>query len=161
MNTAVCGGVPSFSWLAVARRHPLGGVQELVPGAQLDAGPAGLLAGRPLRCVDRRPAGVLDDPHAPFGEQLVDGDGGRVRLRLEPARRGIYGGAVGYVSYTGNMDMAIAIRTLLTRGDTIHVQAGAGIVADSQPADEYVECVNKAGAVVAAVEMARRGLGGG
>src|SRR5262249_22477466 len=63
---------------------------------------------------------------------------------LEPHRRGIYGGAVGYVSYTGNMDLAIAIRTLVTRGDAIHVQAGAGIVADSEPAREHEECVNKA-----------------
>ena len=99
------------------------------------------------------PAGTLSGAPKIRAMQIIE--------ELEPARRGIYGGAVGYVSYTGNMDMAIAIRTLLTRGDTIHVQAGAGIVADSQPADEYVECVNKAGAVVAAVEMARRGLGGG
>ena len=75
---------------------------------------------------------------------------------LEPARRGIYGGAVGYLSYSGNADLAIAIRTLVTRGDTIHVQAGAGIVADSQPALEHKECVNKARAVLQAVEMARR-----
>ena len=53
---------------------------------------------------------------------------------LEPSRRGIYGGAVGYVRYTGNLDLAIAIRTLVTQGDTIYVQAGAGIVADSVPA---------------------------
>ncbi len=78
---------------------------------------------------------------------------------LEPARRGIYGGAVGYLSYTGNADLAIAIRTLVTRGDTIHVQAGAGIVADSVPADEHLECVNKARAVLSAVEVARRGAG--
>jgi anthranilate synthase component 1 len=75
---------------------------------------------------------------------------------LEIARRGIYGGAVGYLSYTGNMDLSIAIRTLVTKGDTIHVQAGAGIVADSVPGEEYRECVNKAGAVVSAVEVARR-----
>ena len=74
---------------------------------------------------------------------------------LEPARRGIYGGAVGYLSYSGNADLAIAIRTLVTRGDTIHVQAGAGIVADSQPELEHEECVNKARAVIQAVEMAR------
>ena len=78
---------------------------------------------------------------------------------LEPSRRGIYGGAVGYVSYTGNVDLAIAIRTLVTLGDTIHVQAGAGIVADSVPADEHLECVNKARAVLSAVEVARRGAG--
>jgi anthranilate synthase component I len=74
---------------------------------------------------------------------------------LEPARRGIYGGAVGYLSYAGNADLAIAIRTLVTRGDTIHVQAGAGIVADSVPAAEHQECVSKARAVIQAVEMAR------
>jgi anthranilate synthase component 1 len=77
---------------------------------------------------------------------------------MEPARRGIYGGAVGYISYTGNVDLAIAIRTLVTTGDTIHVQAGAGIVADSVPDAEYAECVNKARTVVNAVEVARRGL---
>jgi anthranilate synthase component 1 len=79
---------------------------------------------------------------------------------LEPARRGIYGGAVGYVSYSGNVDLAIAIRTLVTRGDTIHVQAGAGIVADSRPDAEHAECVSKARAVVSAVEIARRGMTG-
>ncbi len=79
---------------------------------------------------------------------------------LEPSRRGIYGGAVGYISYAGNLDLAIAIRTLVTLGDTINVQAGAGIVADSVPADEHAECVNKARAVVTAVEIARRGSAG-
>ena len=76
---------------------------------------------------------------------------------LEPSRRGIYGGAVGYISYTGNVDLAIAIRTLVTKNDTIHVQAGAGIVADSRPEAEHQECVNKARAVLSAVEMAGRG----
>ena len=75
---------------------------------------------------------------------------------LEPARRGIYGGAVGYISYTGNMDLAIAIRTLVAKQDTIYVQAGAGVVADSIPALEFKECANKARAVVGAVEVARR-----
>ena len=75
---------------------------------------------------------------------------------LEPSRRGVYGGAVGYLSYTGNMDLSIAIRTLVTAGDTIHVQAGAGIVADSKPEAEYDECVNKARAVVRAVELVRQ-----
>jgi anthranilate synthase component 1 len=76
---------------------------------------------------------------------------------MEPSRRGIYGGAVGYVSYTGNLDLAIAIRTLVTKGDTIYVQAGAGIVAGSVPAAEFDETVSKARAVISAVEMARRG----
>jgi anthranilate synthase component 1 len=73
---------------------------------------------------------------------------------LEPTRRGIYGGAVGYLSFGGNMDLAIAIRTLLTRGERVYVQAGAGIVAGSDPAAEHRECVNKAGAVLAAVALA-------
>ena len=76
---------------------------------------------------------------------------------LEPDRRGIYGGAVGYVSYSGNMDLAIAIRTLLTVGDEIHVQAGAGIVADSDPKMEYEETLNKARGVFRAVQMAKDG----
>jgi len=78
---------------------------------------------------------------------------------LEPSRRGVYGGAIGYLSYTGNMDLAIAIRTLVTSGDTIHVQAGAGIVADSQPEAEHEECVNKARAVLSAVQLVRQSAG--
>ncbi|HVX95984.1 MAG TPA: anthranilate synthase component I [Polyangia bacterium] len=73
----------------------------------------------------------------------------------EPFRRNLYGGAVGYIGYTGNLDTAIAIRTLVTKGDTIYVQAGAGLVADSKPEAEYAECHNKARAVCAAVEIAR------
>ena len=78
----------------------------------------------------------------------------------EPFRRNLYGGAVGYISYNGNLDTAIAIRTLVTKGDTIYVQAGAGLVADSVPASEYAECHNKARAVLSAVEIARRASGG-
>jgi len=74
---------------------------------------------------------------------------------LEPCRRGLYGGAVGYLSFTGNLDFAIAIRTLLSRGDQVYVQAGAGIVADSDPEAEYQETVNKARAVIRALQMAR------
>jgi anthranilate synthase component 1 len=74
---------------------------------------------------------------------------------LEPCRRGLYGGAVGYLSFTGNLDFAIAIRTLLSRGDQVYVQAGAGIVADSDPEAEYQESVNKARAVIRALQMAR------
>src|SRR5437879_12582968 len=73
----------------------------------------------------------------------------------EPFRRNLYGGAVGYISYTGNLDTAIAIRTLVTKGDTIYVQAGAGLVADSVPESEHAEGPNQARAVVAAGEVAR------
>jgi anthranilate synthase component 1 len=75
---------------------------------------------------------------------------------LEPARRGIYGGAVGYVSFSGNLDMAIAIRTIVSREDRVYVQAGAGIVADSDPDAEFEETMNKAKAVVRALGVARR-----
>lgn len=77
---------------------------------------------------------------------------------LEPCRREIYGGAVGYISFTGNMDLAIAIRTLVTHEGRVHLQAGAGIVADSDPAAEYQETVNKAMGVRLALDMARAGL---
>ncbi|MCG5054854.1 MAG: anthranilate synthase component I [Myxococcales bacterium] len=79
---------------------------------------------------------------------------------LEPSRRGVYGGAVGYLSYQGNVDLAIAIRTLVTKGDTIYIQAGAGLVADSQPSAEHAECENKARAVLVAIERARQARGG-
>jgi len=77
---------------------------------------------------------------------------------LEPCRREIYGGAVGYISFAGNMDLAIAIRTLIVHDGKIYLQAGAGIVADSDPSAEYQETVNKAMGVKSAIAMARRGL---
>jgi anthranilate synthase component 1 len=77
---------------------------------------------------------------------------------LEPVRREIYGGAVGYLSFDGNMDLAIAIRTLVAHKNRIYLQAGAGIVADSDPLAEYEETVNKAMGVKLAIELARQGL---
>ncbi|HEX8501012.1 MAG TPA: anthranilate synthase component I family protein [Pyrinomonadaceae bacterium] len=77
---------------------------------------------------------------------------------LEPGPRGVYAGAVLYVDYADNLDSCIAIRTVVVRDGAAHVQAGAGIVADSVPEREYEETVNKARAVLNAVEMAERGL---
>ncbi|HTY56338.1 MAG TPA: anthranilate synthase component I [Candidatus Binataceae bacterium] len=74
---------------------------------------------------------------------------------LEPTRRGVYAGAVGYFSYTGNMDTAIALRTLLIKDGRVYIQAGGGVVADSDPAAEYEESVNKAKAMVRALGAAR------
>jgi anthranilate synthase component 1 len=74
---------------------------------------------------------------------------------LEPTRRGIYGGSVLYADFSGNLDSCIAIRTLVMQGKQGHVQAGAGIVADSVPEKEFEECVNKASAVLRAIERAR------
>lgn len=77
---------------------------------------------------------------------------------LEPIRRGPYAGAVGYFSYSGNMDTCITIRTLIIKDGKVYVQAGAGIVADSEPDREYLETVNKAKGMMKAVEMAEEGL---
>jgi anthranilate synthase component 1 len=74
---------------------------------------------------------------------------------LEPARRGTYGGAVLYADFSGNLDSCIAIRTLLMQGTKAYLQAGAGIVADSDPEREFQESINKAQAVLRAVEAAR------
>ncbi len=73
---------------------------------------------------------------------------------LEPVRRGVYGGAVGYFSFSGNMDTGITIRTILVKNGTVYVQAGAGIVADSDPEREHLECVNKARAMIQAIRLA-------
>jgi anthranilate synthase component 1 len=76
---------------------------------------------------------------------------------LEPVKRGPYAGVVGYVDFSGNLDTAIAIRTMFVRPDgTASVQAGAGVVADSDPVLEDLECRNKAAALLAAVPAARR-----
>ncbi len=77
---------------------------------------------------------------------------------LEPTRRGPYGGAFGYIAYDGAMDMALTLRTFVIAGGRVHVQAGAGVVADSDPEREYQECVNKAKALMRAVELAEKGL---
>ena len=74
---------------------------------------------------------------------------------LEPVRRGVYAGAVGYFSYTGNTDTAIALRTILCKNGRVYIQAGGGVVADSDPGAEYEESVNKARAMVRALSAAR------
>ena len=114
-----------------------------------------LAAGKDWRDVLRAafPAGTLSGAPKIRAMAIID--------ELEPHQRGIYGGAVGYVSFTGNLDLAIAIRTLVSCGDTIYVQAGAGLVADSVPELEYQETVNKARGVLRAVAMARTAGTGG
>jgi anthranilate synthase component 1 len=96
------------------------------------------------------PAGTLSGAPKIRAMQIID--------ELEPVRREIYGGAVGYFSFSGNMDLAIAIRTLVIKGGKVHLQAGAGIVADSDPAAEWQETVNKGMAVMKAIELAEGGL---
>jgi len=75
---------------------------------------------------------------------------------LEPTRRGVYGGSIFYADFSGNLDSCIAIRTLFMAGEVGHIQAGAGIVADSVPEKEFAECMSKAQAVVRAIERARK-----
>ena len=77
---------------------------------------------------------------------------------LDPTRRGLYGGSVLCLDFSGNLNSCIVIRTVLVQGPTAYLQAGAGIVADSVPAREYEECINKAGAILRAFEIAEQGL---
>ena len=92
------------------------------------------------------PAGTLSGAPKVRAMQIID--------ELEPHKRGPYGGAVGYLSYTGDLDTAIYIRSVVVKDGKVHVQAGGGTVADAQPAYEYNESVNKAKAVFRAVELA-------
>ena len=92
------------------------------------------------------PAGTLSGAPKPRAMALID--------EFEGLRRGVYGGVVGYLDFAGDLDMAIAIRTALIRDGVAYVQAGAGIVADSQPQLEYEECHHKAAAVIRAVRAA-------
>jgi len=96
------------------------------------------------------PAGTLSGAPKVRAMQIIE--------ELEPTRRGVYGGSVLYADFAGNLDSCIAIRTLLMKGKHAYLQAGAGIVADSDPAKEFEESKNKAGALLRAVELARRGL---
>jgi anthranilate synthase component I len=95
------------------------------------------------------PAGTLSGAPKVRAMQIIE--------ELEPTRRGVYGGAVLYADFAGNLDSCITIRTLLMKGNQAYLQAGAGIVADSDPTREFEETENKARAVLRAVEMARSG----
>ena len=72
---------------------------------------------------------------------------------IEPHRRGPYAGAVGYIDYRGNMDTCIALRTMVVKDGVVHVQAGCGVVADSDPDAEYEETLSKARALITAIEL--------
>jgi anthranilate synthase component 1 len=102
------------------------------------------------------PAGTVSGAPKVRAMEIID--------ELEPSKRGIYAGAVGYLGFNGDMDLAIAIRTAVIKDGRLYVQAGAGIVADSVPQSEWVETQNKARAILRAAEMAQAGLlrpGGG
>jgi anthranilate synthase component 1 len=99
------------------------------------------------------PAGTVSGAPKIRAMEIID--------ELEPVKRGIYAGAVGYLSWSGNMDTAIAIRTAVIKDGTLHIQAGAGIVADSVPVNEWHETLNKGRAIFRAVAMACHGLESG
>lgn len=90
------------------------------------------------------PAGTLSGAPKFRACEIID--------ELEPEARGVYGGAIGYIDLSGNLDVCIAIRTAVKKNDKVYVQAGAGIVADSIPENEYMECENKASAVIEAIK---------
>lgn len=92
------------------------------------------------------PAGTVSGAPKIRAMEIID--------ELEPTKRGPYAGAVGYFDFSGNMDTCIAIRTMVVAGDSVYIQAGAGIVADSNPANEFEETKNKAGALVEALSVA-------
>jgi anthranilate synthase component 1 len=96
------------------------------------------------------PAGTVSGAPKVRAMEIID--------ELEPSKRGIYAGAVGYLGFNGDMDLAIAIRTAVVKDGTLHIQAGAGIVADSIPRNEWQETQNKARALLRAAEMALGGL---
>jgi anthranilate synthase component 1 len=96
------------------------------------------------------PAGTVSGAPKIRAMEIID--------ELEPTRRGTYAGAIGYFSYSGDMDTCITIRTILIKDNTAYIQAGAGIVADSVPASEYQESINKATAMLRAIDMAEAGL---
>jgi anthranilate synthase component 1 len=96
------------------------------------------------------PAGTVSGAPKVRAMEIID--------ELEPVKRGVYAGAVGYLGFHGNMDVAIALRTAVIKDGTLHVQAGGGIVADSEPDAEWQETQNKARALLRAAEMAESGL---
>ena len=96
------------------------------------------------------PAGTVSGAPKVRAMEIID--------ELEPHRRGPYGGAVGYLDFSGNMDVCIALRTMVMQGQTVHVQAGCGIVADSVPESEWQETVNKAQGLLRAIEIAEAQL---
>jgi anthranilate synthase component 1 len=143
-RVSVLGSVKIGDLLAVERYSHVMHLSSTVTGTLLP----GKTAFDALRAS--LPAGTLSGAPKVRAMQIID--------ELEPHRRGPYGGAVGYVDFSGNMDTCIALRTMVLQGTTAYVQAGAGIVADSVPASEYDETVNKAMSLLRALDVAETQL---
>jgi anthranilate synthase component 1 len=143
-RVAKIGSVKISDLLAVERYSHVMHLSSTVTGQLRE----GLTAFDALRAS--LPAGTLSGAPKVRAMEVID--------ELEPHRRGPYGGAVGYVDFSGNMDTCIALRTMVIRGTTCDIQAGAGVVADSNPAAEYQETVNKAMSLLRALEVAETQL---
>jgi anthranilate synthase component 1 len=139
-RVAEVGSVKIENLLAVERYSHVMHLSSTVTGTLKE----GLTAFDALRAS--LPAGTLSGAPKVRAMEIID--------ELEPHRRGPYGGAVGYVDFAGNMDTCIALRTMVLRGTTADIQAGAGLVADSDPAEEYQETVNKAQGLLTALAVA-------
>ena len=143
-RVAEIGSVKVTDNMAIERYSHVMHIVSSVEG-KLQAGLDGIAA---LRATF--PAGTLSGAPKVRAMEIID--------ELEPSKRGIYGGAVGYLGFNGDMDLAIAIRTAVIKDGRLFVQAGAGIVADSVPKSEWTETQNKARAILRAAEMAQAGL---
>ena len=135
------GSVQVVEFMQVERYSHVMHLVSTVVG-ELDAQRSGLDA-----IVATFPAGTLSGAPKPRAMAIIDD--------LESTRRGVYGGCVGYIDFAGNVDTAIAIRSAVIKDGMAHVQAGAGVVADSEPSAEHRECENKAAAVLRAIAMAQ------
>jgi anthranilate synthase component 1 len=145
-RVADIGSVKIADLLAVERYSHVMHLSSSVTGQLRD----GLSAFDALRAS--LPAGTLSGAPKIRAMEIID--------ELEPHRRGPYGGAVGYVDFSGNMDTCIALRTMVLLGKTAYIQAGAGLVAESDPTSEYQETVNKAMGLMRAVEVAETQIAG-
>ncbi len=143
-RVAEVGSVKIENLLAVERYSHVMHLSSTVTGTMRE----GLTAFDALRAS--LPAGTLSGAPKVRAMEIID--------ELEPHRRGPYGGAVGYVDFAGNMDTCIALRTMVLRGTTADIQAGAGLVADSDPSEEYQETVNKAQGLLTALAVAETQL---
>ncbi|MEX2481826.1 MAG: anthranilate synthase component I [Gammaproteobacteria bacterium] len=143
-RVATTGSVRVTQQMAIERYSHVMHISSTVEGRLRD----GLTAMDVLRAT--LPVGTLSGAPKIRAIEIID--------ELEPVRRGIYGGAVGYLSWNGNMDTAIAIRTAVIKDRRLYIQAGCGVVADSVPELEWQETMNKGRAIFRAVAMAQRGL---
>ena len=140
------GSVRVADFMSVVRYSHIMHLRSTVSGRlREDVGPVDVLRAT-------FPAGTLSGAPKVRAMQIIDD--------LEPTRRGVYGGGLGYIDFTGDLDLCIGIRTLVFTGGRAHVQAGAGVVADSVPETEFVETQNKAMALLAAVRAAEIMAGG-